>query len=624
MTVASESQRLIDSKAAIKLAIEAKGISVGSVTIDAYAAKIAEIATGTDISDADAVAADVVASKTFYATSGGKKTGIMPNNGTVNTDLSTKAQQVIIAAGKHSGNGIVQIAAAEQAKIIPEYILKDKTILGVTGIVEPIPPTYYTVRFIDGFGTILKTQLVISGQNATAPSDPSIPLLTFMGWNRTFTNVTSNIDVGAMYKTTTGHSYLFITLNAATGSSPVICLNKSSSATLNIYNNDSGVLLGTSSAGGNISLTLAIATTGNFTLRIECTGLYTFGNGTTATSIFKNGTYTSILTKIYTGNTVTAIGNSAFQTCTSLSVVVLSTYVQTIGVSAFQYTNLKHFVFTTTVSSMGSQMFQSCYSMLIVSFSSTINAIGNYAFYFCTSLPSVTIPAAVTTIGNYAFYQCPALKTVVIPNLVTTIGTNAFYNCVSLSSINIPSSVTTIGDSAFSSCTALQIIILPNSVTSLGTSVFWGCGFLTSAVLSTALTSIPDYTFYQCYNLTSVTFSSSVTSIGTYAFYGCFSMTFIALPASLTSIASYAFYACYAMTQVEIPSLVNSIGAGAFANLNFLTKVIVNRATPATLGDNTVFSGLTGICRIEVPPANVATYKAATNWLTWANNIVSQ
>lgn len=88
---------------------------------------------GTDISDANAGVGDVLASKTFYATSGGKKTGTMTDRGTVSTDIITKAQEVTIAAGKHSGEGIVKISAAEQAKIIAENIKDGVTILGQAG-----------------------------------------------------------------------------------------------------------------------------------------------------------------------------------------------------------------------------------------------------------------------------------------------------------------------------------------------------------------------------------------------------------------------------------------------------------------------------------------------------------
>ena len=46
MSTAIELQRIIHSKAAIKAAIEAKGVTVGNGTIDTYASKVDAIQTG--------------------------------------------------------------------------------------------------------------------------------------------------------------------------------------------------------------------------------------------------------------------------------------------------------------------------------------------------------------------------------------------------------------------------------------------------------------------------------------------------------------------------------------------------------------------------------------------------
>ena len=84
-----------------------------------------------DVTDATAAAGNILTGKDAYIT-GGKTNGSMPNNGSTDGTISTKAGTVQIPAGYTSG-GTVQIASAEQAKIIAANIKSGITILGVSG-----------------------------------------------------------------------------------------------------------------------------------------------------------------------------------------------------------------------------------------------------------------------------------------------------------------------------------------------------------------------------------------------------------------------------------------------------------------------------------------------------------
>ena len=83
-------------------------------------------------SDANAVAAELLKDKTAYV-NGVKVTGTMPNNGAKTLDITDKSTPVTIPMGFHDGSGKAQIAADEQAKLIPKNIREGITVLGVTG-----------------------------------------------------------------------------------------------------------------------------------------------------------------------------------------------------------------------------------------------------------------------------------------------------------------------------------------------------------------------------------------------------------------------------------------------------------------------------------------------------------
>ena len=58
----------------------------------------------------------------------------------------------------------------------------------------------YSVRFCDWDGTLLKSQRVLKGSAATAPADPVREGYTFIGWDKDFSNVQSDLTVTAQYE----------------------------------------------------------------------------------------------------------------------------------------------------------------------------------------------------------------------------------------------------------------------------------------------------------------------------------------------------------------------------------------------------------------------------------------
>ena len=157
-------------------------------------------------------------------------------------------------------------------------------------------------------------------------------------------------------------------------------------------------------------------------------------------------------------NSVTSIGSSAFEGCSSLTSVTIPNSVKTIGQHAFRYcSGLTSIAIPNSVETLMQGAFSRCTGLTSISFGNSLQIIGAYAFDYSESLVSVTIPNSVTSIGEGAFDRCGRLVSVTIPNSVTEIGHYAFRYCSSLASVTIPNSVTSIGNDAFNGCERVKV-----------------------------------------------------------------------------------------------------------------------------------------------------------------------
>ena len=270
---------------------------------------------------------------------------------------------------------------------------------------------------------------------------------------------------------------------------------------------------------------------------------------------------------------------------------------------------IRSVVIQNDIRAIGDHAFNDCTSLTSVTIPDSVISIGDWAFADCKGLTSVTIPDSVTTIGYEAFAWCAYLTSVTIPDGVTTIGDRAFAGCEGLTSVTIGARVTTIGEGAFSGCTGLTAIhvdkanrsyrsldgvlfnrktttlvqypirragktyTVPECVTTINDMAFAGCEGLTSVTIPDSVTTIGKGAFAVCAGLTSVTIPDSVTVIDDMAFAGCGGLTSVTIPDSVTTIGDFAFRSCRGLTSVTIPNSVTTIGIGAFWNCKGLTKV---------------------------------------------------
>ena len=225
---------------------------------------------------------------------------------------------------------------------------------------------------------------------------------------------------------------------------------------------------------------------------------------------------------------------------------------------------------------------------------SDVTQLSNYALYKNTGLQTVTL-ANVTTLGNYAFQDCTSLTSVSFAKL-TSLGSNVFQGCTALTTLSFPL-LTSIGSSAFTNCTGLKTVNF-SEVTSVGSNAFSGC-------ISLGSVSVPK-----------------ATSVSSNAFTNC-PIRSLALPA-LTSLSN-GISANYGAGEIDITKQV-TISSSAFSNCYNLTSLVLRSATMCSLQGTGAFSNTpiaSGYGWIYVPADLVATYKAASNWSTYASQIVS-
>ncbi len=241
---------------------------------------------------------------------------------------------------------------------------------------------------------------------------------------------------------------------------------------------------------------------------------------------------------------VTSIGDSAFESCTGLTSIVIPEGVTSIGARAFY----------------------ECTDLTAIRIPDSVTSFGERAFQHCTDLTSVVLPIGMTGTGNYTFSDCTGLTSVVIPEGITSIDAMAFYNCINLTSITIPASVTSIRSAAFACCSSLTSITVEK-----GNSVYHSDG---NCLIQTASKTLVA----GCKN-SIIPVDGSVTSIGESAFEGSTGLTSIAIPNSVTSIDGYSFYKCTGLTSIEIPACVTSIYGYAFNSCKNLKSITYKGTT---------------------------------------------
>ena len=347
----------------------------------------------------------------------------------------------------------------------------------------------------------------------------------------------------------------------------------------------------------------------------------------------------------YDGNTytVTALAETAFESCTTVTSLTLP----------------------PTIRSIGSHCFYNC-TFTTLQLPDSLRRIDDHAFLY-SSISSLHLPACFEEYDECSFWArnlmsitvdeanpryrsidgwlyskdsltlciVPSGETgaVAVPQFVQHLGKMAFGFCSHITSVTLPEGLISIGDFAFNCCATVDGIVVPSTVTHIGVNPFSYCPQMnnlsiasgnTHYVMDGLMVYSSDYdTLVSCHKSgATVTLNPNVKVLG--GFENNTWVRNIDIPAGVTDILDNCFNGC-AITTIALPAHMNSIGRLALATNDKLTHVTMPQ-TLRSMGEK-AFEWCMGLTSIVIPDSLRVIPKEAFNScprltsVTWGNAV---
>lgn len=317
-----------------------------------------------------------------------------------------------------------------------------------------------------------------------------------------------------------------------------------------------------------------------------------------------------------TDYTVTALAESTFEGCSTVTALTLPPTIRRIGAYCFYNCNFTTLQLPDSLRRIDDHAF--LYSSVeTLHLPARFESFGECAFWL-RNLTSVTVDEAnphYRSIGGWLYSRDSLTLCLVpdgttgavsVPPYVRHLGPMAFGFCSRITAVALPDGLTTIGDFAFNCCSEVDNVVVPATVSRLGLCPFSYCPQLDHLSLASGNThyvmdglmvySAGYDTLVSCHKsgatvalnpnvkvlggfenntwLRNISIPESVTDILDNCFNGC-QFTSIALPPHMRSIGRKAFSENDRLASVTMPQTLLTLGQGAFEHCYSLTAIAI-------------------------------------------------
>lgn len=297
----------------------------------------------------------------------------------------------------------------------------------------------------------------------------------------------------------------------------------------------------------------------------NCENLTTIDISETKVNVISKSTYENCtkLQRIRTSLLLTSICERSFYNSGLLSFTAMQS-VNKIKTSAFEHCTemIKIDLTRCNLSVLEDYVFSSCYKLSSIKLSPNLYSIGVGAFQN-TQISSFEAKFNLYDIQSSAFENCTSITKVSLEeSSLSSINERTFFNCSALKIIILSKTIKTICNEAFRS-SGLESFA-SDTVEKLGIGVFTDCDYL-QLVSLTSVHEIPNYMFQWCPALTKLEVSGEIRKIGNLAFSFCFDLKEIDLSKTrIETIGDSAFAFTSSLEKILFPDSLISLGTCCF------------------------------------------------------------